>query len=230
VETVQRLKWTHFEEAVSLPAGCLAINHEVGSGSWGTDLYAHNLVYCFAYAFSTAAWGKRRLSWLDYGGGLGHYRLFAEALFPQVRQRYACLEVPALAQVGRELNPKGRFFSDKRKALRGRKYDFILAGVSLCFTDDWKGTFQELSGSLDGCLYVTEMFVAKAPTFVVRQRPRQGYQTEYCLWIFNRGEFLQAARASGLRLVREMYLGLGPYIHGAPEQPDSRGFLFKKAR
>ena len=46
-------------------------------------------------------------------------------------------------------------------------------------------------------------------------------------WCFNRGEFLAAAEACGLTLLREFVVGHRPVIHNAPEQNEYRGYLFR---
>ena len=61
------------------------------------------------------------------------------------------------------------------------------------------------------------------------QRPTaHAYDTEYPLWVFNRGEFLEAARQCGLVLQREFLISQGPRLHRAPEQGTFRGYLFEK--
>jgi hypothetical protein len=61
----------------------------------------------------------------------------------------------------------------------------------------------------------------------VQRAYKYGYNTEYLGWCFNRQEFLQAARANNLELVREFIFDYNPKVYRAPEQLDFRGFLFK---
>jgi hypothetical protein len=228
VVDLQKSKWTDLERITSHPGACLAINHEGGRESWGRDLWANNLVLCFAYAFSTAALGKKKVSWLDYGGGLGQYHLFAKALFPGVSQAYSCLDFPALANLGQQLNPKGRYYADRDQALSKKRYDLIFAGSSLCYEDDWKQALRLLTRCSRGYLYVGGLlFVVKAPTFIVRHKPRQGYANVYHMLVFNWDEFLGAAKDCGLKLVRDMYSGPGPYVRRAPEWTEGHELLFK---
>jgi len=60
------------------------------------------------------------------------------------------------------------------------------------------------------------------------QRPyRHGYLTEYVSWVLNRQEFLSRAAGLGSALVREILVGEGPVIRGAPERCEFRSFLFR---
>lgn len=70
--------------------------------------------------------------------------------------------------------------------------------------------------------------MSENPSFVVRQRAREyGLDTEYVSWVFNRDELLDQVERAGLRLTREFLEGYQPLVHGAPEQDETRGFLFQ---
>jgi hypothetical protein len=60
----------------------------------------------------------------------------------------------------------------------------------------------------------------------VRQRV-PAYGTEYLGWVLNRDELLAAAERTGLRLVREFLLDYRPDVVGAPEQDETRAYLFR---
>jgi hypothetical protein len=65
---------------------------------------------------------------------------------------------------------------------------------------------------------------------VVIQRPsRHGYVTEYVSWVLNRQEFLSHVEGLGMTLIREILVGDGPAVHGAPEPCEFNSFLFAHA-
>jgi hypothetical protein len=53
------------------------------------------------------------------------------------------------------------------------------------------------------------------------------YGLDYVGWVLNRDEVITAADAASLTLVREFLLGYRPLVAGAPEQDETRGFLFR---
>ena len=192
------------------------------------DYGRHNTVVTFGYVLARVAAGRSALSMLDWGGGIGRYRVYAESLLPGVTLDYHCKELPLLARAGREAQPDATFHEDEASAL-ARRYDLVLASGSLHYTRDWKAALERIAAVADGYLFVTRQpFVATAPSYVVVQRPyRFGYQTEYAGWFLNRDEFLEAARGFGLVLEREFLIDERPPVVGAPEPADYRGFLFR---
>jgi hypothetical protein len=48
-------------------------------------------------------------------------------------------------------------------------------------------------------------------------------------WALNREEFLTAASQSGMALIREFLIRETPAVRGAPEQFESRGYLFARS-
>lgn len=195
----------------------------------GSGLAAHNTMLCFAYALGRASSGRQSISFLDWGGGLGQYGLFARALYPKVAIEYVCRDLPLMAEAGRQLLPNATFYGTDEEAL-ARRYDFVMASSSLQYVSDWQRTLDGLATSTEGFLFVTRQpFVDQAGSFVVVQRPAvHGYDTEYPGWVLNKAEFLSAASDLGLVLVREFMTGEQPAIPRAPEQPVYRGFLFER--
>ncbi|WP_415910919.1 hypothetical protein [Oleiharenicola sp. Vm1] len=178
-----------------------------------------------------AAQGRQRLSFLDWGGGVGHYGALAQALMPDLALEYACQDMPVFCEVGRRHLPRARFFSEP-DACFAQRYDLVFAGSSLWYMRDWREMLGKLARATDRYLFVNRMiFVDRVTSFVAIQRPGKahGYATEYPMWILNRTEFLEAARAAGLEPVREFLIGHGPRIHRAPEEGAFRGFLFRPA-
>ena len=226
VRDTQLQTWPAFVELAS-GNGPLGINHTDLEPCAGNHS-AHNTVLSFGYALALAAAGRPSVSLLDWGGGIGHYGVFARSLLPGTRVEYFCKEVPVLCAGGREALPDGTFF-DTEAACRGRKYDLVLASGSMHYSPDWRATLDLLASVTGAYLYVTRLpVVQEAPSFVVVQRPHAcGYETEYRGWFLNRGELLSAAEELGLELVRELLIDERPVVHNAPEQAEYRGFLFR---
>jgi putative methyltransferase (TIGR04325 family) len=210
-----------------IPDGRLA-----GAAAGEVDVLLHNTVLGFAYALARAARQPAArppgaLSLLDWGGGVGHYALVCRALFPDLAVRYHCKDVPATVAVGRTLLPEVEFFADD--ACFERRFDFVFASCSLHYSQDWSAVLGRLARASSGYLLVTQVpVVHRAPSFVFVQRAhRYGYDTAYLGWCLQRAELLRAAAGHGLRLERELLNGFKPPVHGAPEPPEYRGFLFR---
>lgn len=222
---VYEAKWPSFVKNLegALP---LAISHE-SSSSAGSDPIFHNVIMSYAYALALASRLKSSISMLDWGGGIGHYYLISQSLIPDLEIDYHCKDVPVLAVHGRELFPRAHFYTDD--SCLARQYDFVLASTSLHYSHDWANALKGLIRATRGYVFVTQLpIIRESPSFVMIQRPyAYGYNTEYLGWCLNRLEFLECARAAGAQLVREFIIGYRPLIHGAPEQCEYRGFLFR---
>ncbi len=226
VET-QRAKWPEVLRLMS-DTGPLPVH------LWAHDLSrpgaaASTVLMAFGYVLGLTAWKKHRVSLLDWGGGVGHYNLVSQALFPQLEIEYHCKDVPLLCKAGRELQPSASFHEDDESCF-ARDYDLVLASGSLEYFEDWKNVTRRLAGASRRHVYIARLpIVHRVGSFTVIQRPyRHGYATEYVSWILNRQEFLGHAASLGLRLVREILVSDGPTIHGAPEQSEFSGFLFSR--
>ena len=231
IASAYRAKWPSFLAAVDGP-GPLGVGHEVPLGAPvpREDLDAQQTVLAFGYVLARAALGKAQLSLLDWGGGPGHYAVFAEALLPELELDYHSRDLPSLAALGRELLPRHTFHDDDTSL--DRRYDLVVASSSLQYADDCRALLAKLAGATEGYLYVTRLPVALAsPSFVVLQRAdAYGYDTDYLGWVVNRAELLEQARGAGLELVRELILPAWFSAAGAPEDPvGHRGFLLRPA-
>ncbi|MDQ3161885.1 MAG: hypothetical protein M3Q92_03505 [Actinomycetota bacterium] len=227
VAAAYREKWPRFLRAID-GARPLGVYHEVAAGDEveGEDAAAHNLVLSFAYVAALAAHGKERLTFLDWGGGLGHYGAIARAVLP-VEVDYHCREVAQTVAAARETGAAGRFVADDSWA--DRRYDLVMASGSLQYAEDWRAQLAELSRVCSGYLYVTRLpYARSALSFHILQRAyRYGYETEYVGWVVNREELLDCALKLGLVLERELVLDAWLSAEGAPEDPiGHRGFLF----
>lgn len=224
LETYKK-KWPKFVDMVQ-GTGPLGLTHE-SDLTTNENINSHNEMIVFAYVLALAAGHKDRISMLDWGGGIGHYYLLAQAFLPGVEIEYHCKDVPVLSEYGAQLFPQQHFYPDER--CLERTYDFVLASTSLHYTEDWQILVQHLAGATSGYLYIANLpTVQEAASFVFVQRPYQcGYNTEYLGWCLNQTEFLQTAKRAGLELVREFVYGYRPFICGAPEQNTYRGYLFR---
>jgi putative methyltransferase (TIGR04325 family) len=222
-------RWPSYVEALSGP-GPLGIEHGVPTGE-RVDRYdraAHNTIVSYGYAAALAGHGARRLSILDWGGGLGHYEPLTRALLPGVELEFHCKELPAVADRGRRLSPDVPFHDDD--SCLERRYDLVLASSSLQYAEDWRHLLLSLGKATAGYLFVTRLPVAlRASSFVVLQRAyRYGYKTEYLGWVVSRQELLREAASARLELVREFLLSAWFSAAGAPEDPvEHRGYLFR---
>lgn len=195
------------------------------------DIINHNNAASFAAVLGMAAQGRERLSFLDWGGGIGGYGALAQALMPELALEYSCQDMAVFCEVGRRNLPNARFYSEP-DACFVERYDLVFAGSSLWYVRDWPEMLGKLARATKRYLFVNRMiFVERVPSFVAIQRPSaaHGYATEYPMWIINRGELLDVARRAGLEPVREFLIGHGPRIHRAPEEGAFRGFLFRPA-
>jgi putative methyltransferase (TIGR04325 family) len=224
VVSTQLSRWGQFVESAE-GVGPFGRSHE--SAAAGLDYSLHNTVMSFAYVLARAAHKRDHLSILDWGGGIGHYYIYARALMPEVDLDYSCYDLPSLAKGGGSLLP-GVSFPTNEEAALSRRYDLVIASSSLQYSRDWRTKLAALAGVCSEYLYVTRQpFVQRAPSFVVVQHPfRHGYETEYAGWFLNEEEFLSFAEELGLSLVREFLIEERPAVPNAPEQADYRGFLF----
>jgi putative methyltransferase (TIGR04325 family) len=221
--------WPSYLEALSGP-GPFGIEHGVPAGE-PVDRYdraAHNTIVSYGYVAALAGHGARRLSILDWGGGLGHYEPLTRALLPGVELEFHCKELPAVVARGRRLSSHVHFHDDE--SCLERHYDLVLASSSLQYAEDWRQLLLALGKATSGYLFVTRLPVAlRASSFVVLQRAyRYGYETEYLGWVVSREELLREAASARLELVREFLLSAWFSAPDAPEDPvEHRGYLFR---
>lgn len=222
---IYKEKWPQFVALVQ-GTGPLGVAHE-SALTTNEDINSHNTMMTFAYALALAARQKDRLSMLDWGGGIGHYYLLAQALLPDVEIEYHCKDVAVLAEHGATLFPDAHFYTDD--VCLQRTYDFVLASTSLHYSEDWRTVLHDLAAASKDYLLVTRLPTTfHVPDYVFVQRPyAYGYNTEYLGWCLNRTGFLNQAHLLGMTLVREFVIGERPPIVNAPEPCQYRGFLFR---
>ncbi len=220
----QQAKWPQFLELAQANTP-LGIAHEATVAT-NDDYATHNTIMSFAYVLALASRKKERISMLDWGGGLGHYYVISKALLPEVEIDYHCRDLPRLCQGGREVLPEATFH--EADDCLERSYDVVVASSSLQYCEDWRRLASQLASVSRPYLFVTRLpIVHRAASFVVLQRPcRNEYQTEYLGWFLNREEFLGYIASLNMGLVREFLIQEQPNVYSAPEQGESRGFLF----
>lgn len=217
----ERAKWAAFD-ALLASTQPLGFSHEEQRIADSRNLYHHNVNLAFAYALALAAGSTAKVSVLDWGGGLGHYYKLARALFPDLELDYHVKEVAAVAAAGKAHLPSVTWHSDQR--CLDADYDLVLVNGSLQYMEDWDGFLASAARSVRRYLLLTRVpVVQKTRRYAAIQ---SAYGTEMIHWQFNERELLRVMASTKLRLVREILVGGSPYIRGAPEQPEMRGWLF----
>jgi putative methyltransferase (TIGR04325 family) len=227
VARAYREKWPAYLAAIEAP-NPLGVHHETAEVTTG-DVGAHNMLVAFAYVVRLAAHDRRRVSVLDWGGGLGHYWALAHSVVPGVELEYHVKETPAVCAQGRQAVPEVDFHDDE--SCLERRYDLVVASSSVQYAQDWRSLFDRLAGAAESYLYVARVPVAlSAPSFVVLQRAQKyGYETEYLGWVLNRHELLAYAAGADVSLAREFLLDARFSAVEAPETPvEHRSFLFNR--
>jgi putative methyltransferase (TIGR04325 family) len=227
VATEQVQKWPVTMESAA-GTGPFGLSNESPDSS-GPDYAFHNTIMSYGYVLARAACMRRQLSMLDWGGGLGHYYVYAKSLIPGLELDYHCRELPILVAAGRTVLPEVQFHDDDGVAL-SRTFNLVVASGSIHYSNDWSAVVMKLAAVAEDHLYVTRVpIVDRAPSFVVLQRPyAYGYDTEYPGWFLNRGDLLAVIEAAGLVVDREFLVDERPPVVGAPEAATYRGFLFRR--
>ncbi len=225
LDTYKR-KWPRFVQLVD-GTGPLGVSHDVTHLTTRESVASHNMIMTYGYALALAACHHDCLTMLDWGGGIGHYYLLAQALLPDVEIEYHSKDLPLLCAYGAQLFPN-QFFHPDDSCLH-KAYDFVLASSSLQYAKDWRNVLRQLVAATNGYLFIANLpMVQHTGTFVFVQRPyAHGYATEYLAWCLNQTELLDAAEAAGAQLLREFVYQLAPNIRHAPEQCVYRGYLFR---
>lgn len=222
VET-EKGKWDDFRRNLEGPAP-LGFSHEHTDMSVIRNPYFHNVHISYAYVLALAAQKKDRISVLDWGGALGHYFLVGKAVLPDVLIEYHVKEIPLMCKAGKKLNPEIRWHNDE--SCLEREYDLIMMNGSIGYIEEWVDLLQRIARSTKKYLFLFRLLVVQnSPSFLSIERL---YDSRMLHQQFNQTELLEKISKIGLTLVREFVLGERPFIRGAPEQCEMRGWLFKK--
>ena len=227
IVAVEKEKWSAFCRNLE-GAQPLGFSHEDTDLSINRSPYFHNIHLTYAYVLALTAQHKDSISVLDWGGGLGHYYLLGRAVLPEVDLDFHCREVPLMCAQGRELCPAVNFYEDDD--CLERNYDLVMINGSLGYFPNWQDLLGRLARAAQEYLFLTRVLVVeKSPTFVARQHTDvYDYNSEMLMQVFNRNEVLETVAQTGLELVREVVVGPGPTVAGAPEQCVDCGWLFRR--
>jgi putative methyltransferase (TIGR04325 family) len=219
----EKVKWDAFCRNLEGPAP-LGFSHEHTDMSATRDPNFHNVHISYAYVLALTAHKKDRISVLDWGGALGHYYLIAKAVLPDVSIEYHVKEVPLMSKTGKQLNPEVHWYNDE--SCLERDYDLIMMNGSIGYMEDWADVLNRIANSVKEYLFLFRLLVVQnSPSFVAIQRLYNSMMLHQQL---NQVELLDAVKETGLTIVREFVVGDRPYIKGAPEQCEMRGWLFKR--
>jgi putative methyltransferase (TIGR04325 family) len=198
-------------------------------GPRAPDYATHNTIMSFGYVLGRVAERRATASVLDWGGGLGHYYVYARALFPALKLEYVIKDLPSFRAAGERLLPDATYLSNEEQAL-ARSYDLVFASSSLHYTRDYYGLLGRLCDSAAEWLMITRSpIVERSDDFVVVQRPYMyGYMTEYPGWFISRQRLLDFVFARGFVLERQFLVAEEPSVPNAPEQAHYYGFLFRR--
>jgi len=223
----QLSKWPDFLRSVE-GSRALGQSHEAVAGA-AADYATHNTIMSFGYALGLVAGGRQSVSVLDWGGGLGHYYVYARTLFPDLKLDYVIKDFPGFCEAGKRLLPDARYVSDEAEAL-SNSYDLVFASSSLPYTRDLYGLLGKLCNSAGEWLMITRTpMIENHDDFVVVQRPHMyGYMTEYAGWFINRQRLVDFVLARGFFLVRQFLVAEEPNVPNAPEQAFHCGLLFRR--
>ncbi len=223
VVDTEKGKWDDFQRNLEGPAP-LGFSHEHTDMSVIRNPYFHNVHISYAYVLALAAHKKDRISVLDWGGALGHYFLIGKAVLPDVLIEYHVKEIPLMCKAGKKLNPEIRWYNDE--SCLEREYDLIMLNGSIGYIEEWCDLLQRIARSTQKYLFLFRLLVVQnSPSFLSIERL---YDSRMLHQQFNQTEFLNAVKKTGLTLIREFVIGDRPYIKGAPEQCEMRGWLFKR--
>jgi putative methyltransferase (TIGR04325 family) len=219
----EKAKWDVFCRNLKGP-GPLGFSHEHTDPFVIRNPNFHNVHISYAYVLALAAHQKDSISVLDWGGALGHYYLVGKAILPDVDIDFHVKEVPLMVQTGEQLNPEVHWYHDE--TCLQREYDLVMMTGSIPYMQDWAAVLHRITRSTKKYLFISRLpVVENSPSFVAIQRL---YNSQMLHQQINQTEFLETAKDTGLTLVREFVVGDRPYIKGAPEQCEVRGYLFRR--
>ncbi len=223
VINTEKAKWDVFCRNLE-GSGPLGFSHEHTDLSVIRNPSFHNVHISYAYVLALTAHKKDSISVLDWGGALGHYYLIGKAVLPEVDIDFHIKEVPLMAKTGEQLNPEIHWYDDE--TCLEKNYDLVMMTGSIPYMEDWADVLHRIARSIKGYLFISRLpVVENSPSFVAVQHL---YNSQMLHQQINHAELLETVRETGLTLVREFVVGDRPYIKGAPEQCEVRGYLFKR--
>ena len=213
--------WSHFVERERVACEELIACVRAGGDVLALDGDERIKRATFGEVIAIAAAEQPRLTVLDVGGNLGDYYWIGRSLHPQVELEFHCLDINAVAEAGRRVNPAVTFHGSGD--IFERRFDLIMFSSSLQYMRDWQTVLARAAAAARKYLFVSDVpTVQHAPSFVVAQHA-DGHVNRHHQ--FNRGELVAALARTGLCTIREFDMGAHPIVDNAPEQPVCTGWL-----
>ena len=129
-----------------------------------------------------------------------------------------------MAKAGKEIDPKIHWYCDE--SYFDRSYDLVMINGALQYVREWKRFLEKIAVITKGHLFLTRVPVVEhSDNFVAIQKVTDAVMFHQQ---FNEGKLLETLHSAGFQLLREFVVGDRPFVCCAPEQPESRGWLFKK--
>jgi putative methyltransferase (TIGR04325 family) len=150
------------------------------------------------------AQGRRRISVLDWRGGVGQNYFVAKASAADIELDWHVFEARAYCDYGKALDSPVQFH-EAPAAVERQRYDLVFVRGTLGFDPDWRSTLAELFGAAERALFLAPVFVHERSTFVAANHPpewRSGAGID--TWIFGETDFQAAATDAGLTAVGEL--------------------------
>lgn len=169
-------------------------------GSWEQDGVVRDAVppdfpLLYALLRAAAAPAGRRLTVLDFGGGLGtSYRQCRPYLPTGLPLHWRVVEQPTLAAAGSEFaSEELRFFDDLEQALAHGQPDVALLSSVLQYLPEPYRLLERIAAAgVRNVVIDRHPFSLQEELIVVQVVPRSLYAASYPSWLFNRTRFLSS--------------------------------------
>jgi hypothetical protein len=104
-------------------------------------------------------------------------------------------------------------------------YDLVMMNGSIGYLEDWADVLHRIASTVKEYLFLFRLPVVQhSPSFISIERL---YNSQMLHQQLNQAELLETVKETGLTLMREFVIGDRPFIKGAPEQCELRGWLFR---
>jgi len=161
-----------------------------------------------AAALAAAAGLRRRVSVLDWGGGVGLARVAAGRAGPRLELDWQVVDTPSRCRHGAAIHPEIRFETDL-ESLRGRRFDLVYAAGSIGTEQDWSGLLVRLRQSCGRVLLLDRVAVTDSdPSFVAEYHAEAWPAGTVCTsWVLNESALWAALASAGFTIEQRWNLG-----------------------
>jgi hypothetical protein len=159
-------------------------------------------------ALAAACGPRRRISVLDWRGGVGVARIAASRAAPALLLDWHVFDSLSLCDHGAAVHPEVRFWTDPA-AFEGRRFDLVRVTGALGGESDWAATLRRLRRHCGRALLLDRMPLTAGSSCAAEYRtasPPAGVGRGD--WILNEIELLAALAAAGFTLVQSWTLGI----------------------